>query len=235
MSTITLFLSTSFSGYLTFVFLLFLLLASRRIRRNKRLLLTVGAIIVFAFVSAAAFFASAGGQYSLQEAMVERAASASSNPDDSTLGRMSAAIAGIQMFLDHPLVGVGEGNSGFHYDEYTSVWSPDALPRINSLLPRMLAEHGLVGGGLFLLLLYKIFRPRGGRQMAQSDFRFALKLTVVTCFFNLFTSCFDMERFYVWLITAIFFAVNNTGAAVPEHAIVNREEQPARVRPAMGY
>jgi hypothetical protein len=206
---ITLFMSTSFSGYLAFVFFVWLLFVSKQFWRNKRLVLKTGVIVFIGFAVAATFFSFSGGQYSLQEAMVERAASSSDHPDDSTFGRVTAAVAAMEMFVDHPLVGVGEGNSGFHYDEYTSVWVADALPRVDALLPKILAEHGLIGGGLFLLLLYRVFRPRGNGQPDPSDFRFVLKLAVMTCFFDLFTSCYDMERFHVWLITAIFFAVNN--------------------------
>jgi O-antigen ligase len=73
---------------------------------------------------------------------------------------------GLEIFADHPLLGVGLGNAGFYFPEKMPAfgyWLVEinnmfyrwpALPNIKSLWVRILAETGLVGFGLYLAWLY---------------------------------------------------------------------------------
>jgi O-antigen ligase len=87
--------------------------------------------------------------------------------------------AGLDIFADHPLFGVGLGNAGFYFPEKMPVygwglveinklfntWS--ALPNIKSLWVRIPAETGLLGFGLFLGWLYLLWQStRLGRSSA---------------------------------------------------------------------
>jgi len=204
-----LFLSTSFSVYLTFALFLFLFLLTEQRWKNTRVILNLAAIFL-CFSAAAAMFAYFGGRYSLEQAMLERATSSSGEADPSTLERASTAAAALQTFADHPLIGVGEANSAFYYDQYSSMPISGDTPRVDSLLPRILAEHGLLGAALFLWLLSKIFWPYGREQQIQpSLLRSMLKLAVVVCFFDLFTSFFEIEHFHVWFLAALLFALSS--------------------------
>jgi len=81
--------------------------------------------------------------------------------DPSLRGRTSENVAAWRMFLDHPILGVGIGNYGLNYQDYSREIGLD--PRISSRTPaslymELLAEQGLVGITVFATLLALIFR-----------------------------------------------------------------------------
>lgn len=86
--------------------------------------------------------------------------------------RMAHWQAGWYMFLDHPWLGVGAGNYAQAYpDYYVSSWL-EPLGHAHNYYLNMLAELGVVGGGLLLLLLGVAFSQLGGvlaRTQSQSD------------------------------------------------------------------
>lgn len=208
-----LFLSTSFSVYLTFALFLLLFLFTEKRWKNTRIILNLAAIFL-CFAAAAAMFSYFGGKYSLQEAMLDRATSPSGEADPSTLERVSTATAALQTFADHPLIGVGEANFAFYYDQYSSMPISGDTPRVDSLLPRILAEHGLLGATLFLWLVYRIFWPYGrAEKPRRSLLRSMLALAVLVCFFDLFTSFFEIEHFHVWFLAALLFALSIRGVS----------------------
>ncbi len=113
--------------------------------------------------------------------------------------RMAHWQAGWYMFLDHPWFGVGAGNYAQAYpDYYVSSWI-EPLGHAHNYYLNMLAELGVVGGGLLLLLLGLTYRQLGGalvRSEAQSGTFWRAVLAgvfgglVVFCVHNLFDSLF---------------------------------------------
>ena len=74
-------------------------------------------------------------------------------------GRTSEILAGLYMFGDNPLIGVGIENYPASYQAYSRQLGLD--PRIeerhaHSLYVQILAEHGLMGGVLFLFMMWVV-------------------------------------------------------------------------------
>ena len=113
--------------------------------------------------------------------------------------RMAHWQAGWYMFLDHPWLGVGAGNYAEAYGAYFVGPWPEALGHAHNYYINMLAELGVIGGGLLLLILGVAFRHLGGRLVqseAQSRTFWRALLAgcvgglVVFCVHNLFDSLF---------------------------------------------
>jgi putative inorganic carbon (HCO3(-)) transporter len=107
--------------------------------------------------------------------------------------------AGWYMFLDNPWLGVGAGNYADAYPTYfVGMWR-EALGHAHNYYLNMLAELGIVGGGVLLLLLGLAFRQLGGALVRSEDrgdefWRAVLAGVfgglVVFCVHNLFDSLF---------------------------------------------
>lgn len=69
--------------------------------------------------------------------------------------------AGLQMFLDHPVLGIGPGNSGFFYFSYIPFVNFSKMSNLSPLINVyicLLGENGLLGFVIFMiLLLYPIY------------------------------------------------------------------------------
>jgi O-antigen ligase len=113
--------------------------------------------------------------------------------------RMAHWQAGWYMFLAHPWLGVGAGNYAQAYpDYYVGSWI-EPLGHAHDYYINMLAELGVVGGGLLLLLLFLAFRELGGalvrsEEQAGTFWRAVLAGSfgglIVFCVHNLFDSLF---------------------------------------------
>jgi putative inorganic carbon (HCO3(-)) transporter len=113
--------------------------------------------------------------------------------------RMAHWQAGWYMFLAHPWLGVGAGNYGQAYPDFSVGQWIDALGHAHNYYINMLAELGLVGGGTLLLLLGLAFRQLGGALVdsegrRQNFWRAVLAGVfgglVVFCVHNMFDSLF---------------------------------------------
>jgi putative inorganic carbon (hco3(-)) transporter len=113
--------------------------------------------------------------------------------------RMAHWQAGWYMFQDHPWLGVGAGNYAQAYPEYYVGSWIEPLGHAHDYYINMLAELGVVGGGLLLLLLGIAFRQLGGvlvRSEGLSDTFWRAVLAgafgglIVFCVHNLFDSLF---------------------------------------------
>jgi putative inorganic carbon (hco3(-)) transporter len=103
------------------------------------------------------------------------------------------------MFVDHPWLGVGAGNYAAAYPQYyVGMWR-EALGHAHNYYLNMLAELGIVGGGLLLLLVGLAFRQLGGALVSSgtqldSFWRSVLAGVfgglVVFCVHNMFDSLF---------------------------------------------
>ena len=82
--------------------------------------------------------------------------------DFSTAERLAHWIAGINMFLDHPLTGVGIGNYGTAYGPYHVAIFVNSLDHAHNYYINISAETGIIGLTTFVLLLVAMF-VAGGR------------------------------------------------------------------------
>jgi O-antigen ligase len=113
--------------------------------------------------------------------------------------RMAHWQAGWYMFVDHPWLGVGAGNYAEAYATYFVGSWREALGHAHNYYLNILAELGIVGGGLLLALLALTFRQLG-RALVDSEARRTefwravvagvLGGLVVFCVHNLFDSLF---------------------------------------------
>lgn len=81
--------------------------------------------------------------------------------DASMRGRLSENLAAIQMFLDHPLTGVGMDNYPVRYQDYSQelMLDPRSTERAtHNLYLETAAETGIVGLLAFCLVLWVLFR-----------------------------------------------------------------------------
>jgi O-antigen ligase len=113
--------------------------------------------------------------------------------------RMAHWQAGWYMFLDHPWLGVGACNYGDAYPAYYVGPWPEALGHAHNYYVNMLAELGIIGGLVLLLMLGLFFRHLGGALRGSMDqtgsFWRALLAgclggLVVFCVHNMFDSLF---------------------------------------------
>jgi O-antigen ligase len=113
--------------------------------------------------------------------------------------RMAHWQAGWYMFLDHPWLGVGAGNYAQAYPSYyVSTWI-EPLGHAHNYYLNMLAELGIVGGGLLVLVLCLAYRAIAGplvrfESVGGTFWRAVLAGVfgglVVFCVHNLFDSLF---------------------------------------------
>jgi O-antigen ligase len=113
--------------------------------------------------------------------------------------RMAHWQAGWYMFLDHPWFGVAAGNYVQAYPEYfVGTWH-EPLGHAHNYYLNILAELGVVGGSLLLLLLALVFRQLGGalvrsEMLADAFWRAVLAGVfgglIVFCVHNMFDSLF---------------------------------------------
>lgn len=147
-------------------------------------------------------------------------------------GRSSAQQAGLLMFLDNPLFGVGVGNFGYHYQKYSrglgidgSRW--DQAP--HNLYLEIVTEKGLLGLTVFGLLMWMVYR---GIKQARSDFIEAGESDyagLITAFWigimgYMIAAIFlqlSYPRFF-WVLIGIGFAIPNVARRLVEQ---RREER----------
>ena len=119
-------------------------------RRHRRLLLALPVLVAVAL--------AVPGVGSRLATLTDLGASASARPDPSLEGRRSAQQAGLQMFRDHPLLGVGPGR----FEEVT----PAYQRRVQTSAPGVFAPHDLylqlaAEGGLVLLAAWLMLLATG--------------------------------------------------------------------------
>ena len=81
--------------------------------------------------------------------------------DFSTAERLAHWIAGINMFIDHPITGVGIGAYGNAYAPYHITIFVNSLGHAHNYYINIAAETGLIGLTAFLLFLITIFVTSG--------------------------------------------------------------------------
>ncbi|RME99822.1 MAG: O-antigen ligase domain-containing protein, partial [Chloroflexi bacterium] len=155
-------------------------------------------------------------------------------------GRLSENIAGWQMFLDHPIVGVGPLNYKYHYQSYARQLGLEHRREARSahnLYLELASERGIVGLIWFGLLQLVVFK---GLRQAQLNFKRAnmpsyeglVVAFAVALISFLVTSIFRHMAYprYVWLIYGIALAI----PYVSRQVFTNSESKGTELEPQAG-
>jgi putative inorganic carbon (hco3(-)) transporter len=155
--------------------------------------------------------------------------------DSALRGRASENLAAIEMFADHPLLGVGVANYPVHYQEYSQGIGLDTRTTErtpHSLYLEALAETGVIGAavlfGVLWLALSGAWRARralsgADRLMAEGVFLAISGYLVAGLFLH------AAYPRYLWIVVGLGFAAGRL-AAVPAGASTSQARQ-ARRRP----
>ncbi len=136
--------------------------------------------------------------------------------DPSLRGRLSENIAALEMFRDHPIVGVGPKNFELLYPRYAQRTGLDQRPEpraAHSLYLESLAETGIVGSVPFALLLWVSLRRALRARRAAVDGRAGL--LAEGCFVGLVTFLVAALTLhlayprYLWTFVALAFVAGN--------------------------
>jgi hypothetical protein len=124
------------------------------------------AVLTFAVAAVASLLAVATTGYATEIVYAKLGASDSI----SKIERLDQALAGLRMFLDHPLGGVGLSQYAYHYPVYqiTGAFNDGEHLKIiaNNVYVELLAETGIVGALLFVAFLVGIARRARARGLA---------------------------------------------------------------------
>jgi O-antigen ligase len=130
------------------------LIVYRKLRPLEILLIALLVVGIYAYLP---------NQYIARLDTITQIASGQTNviQDVSLRGRLSELLVAWQMFVEHPIIGVGVGNYPALYQSYSRQIGLD--PRTENREPHNLflevaAETGMIGLGVFLLVLYFSFR-----------------------------------------------------------------------------
>jgi O-antigen ligase len=132
--------------------------------------------------------------------------------DSSTQGRITEMVAGMLIFADHPLIGVGPAMYPEHYVTYARVAGGRVRPNTreaHSLPLHVAAEHGMIGltlfGAIFLVTMRALLRARRKLRESQPELsRLASGVFLAVVAFAL-TSVFLHASFirYQWFLLAV--------------------------------
>jgi O-antigen ligase len=117
---------------------------------------TLGAVVLLA---ALALLLQTGY---LQAVVIDKLAT---DDPGSKVKRVALILAGTQMFLDHPVLGVGISQFGYYYNAYQPLGRIGVAQTVklipNNIYVELLAELGIMGLTLFGLFLWSVYRRLG--------------------------------------------------------------------------
>ena len=140
--------------------------------------------------------------------------------DESVQGRASENLVALNIFFDHPILGVGVGNYNIYYQEYSRKLGLD--PRLqdrsaHNLYLEVAAERGLLGllvfGSIIVLTLRKVFQSETIFKRLGNNVMADLAIAVgVSLIIYLISSIFlhDAYARYFWLFIAISWSVGQS-------------------------
>ncbi len=146
------------------------------------------------------------------------------NSDSATQGRITEMVAGLLIFADHPLIGVGPEMYRRHYPEYARVAGGRVRPNTreaHSLPVHIAAEHGAFGlalfGAIFLVTLRDLWRARRRLSQLRPDHARLVTGVMLAIVTFLTTSVFLHASFirYQWFLLAVAAATSRVMLAEP--------------------
>ena len=136
-------------------------------------------------------------------------------------GRTSEMIIAVQMFMDHPLIGVGFDNYPVLYQDYSKYLGIDTRTEqreAHSLYLEVGAETGLLGylglGGILVTTILAMNKASKMLQQAgRSDLNSWVKGLRLGVYGYMFTSIFLHQGFprYLWMLLALSSAAEAVG------------------------
>ena len=141
--------------------------------------------------------------------------------DTATVGRLTEMWAGLQVFMEHPIVGVGGGMFRFHFEDYAGdlgVQVHTGPREAHNLYLGIAAEHGLLGLLFFLAIVIGVFKLMVHTRNLQleaapeiSSIATAFMLSIVVYLTVGIFADFAYER-YFWLMMALACATYHISA-----------------------
>lgn len=132
--------------------------------------------------------------------------------DSSTQGRITEMVAGVLIFADHPLIGVGPDMYPRHYVDYARVAGGRVRPNTreaHSLPLHVAAEHGMIGlalfSGIFFVTMRDLWSARRRLRESRPDLSRLASAVFLGLVAFLFTSVFLHASFirYQWFLLAV--------------------------------
>lgn len=154
--------------------------AHRSVAISRRVLYGAAAVVLIAAVGAA--LVSTGY---LQNVVLGKL---SGQDVGSRLERLNQALTGLQIFLAHPIAGVGLSQYGYYYDRYQFVSvslpiDPVLAKHIaNNVYIELLAELGVIGLLLFVAFLIQIWRQTRAPRLRPLRYGFVSMLLALNAF-----------------------------------------------------
>lgn len=142
----------------------------------------------------------------------------SNSIDDATSGRVALTGGGIGVFADHPVFGVGSGGFARAYRRAEHSGRDKAVDASHTIPITIAAEQGLVGLGMYLVLIVLILR-RLLRDAERSVVRAAIAAMVIAVIVHTMGYAAFLEDPVLWVLLAVGGAL---AAREPEPAASRR-------------
>ena len=132
---------------------------------------------------------------------------------ESGSARLYFIIAGLEMWLDHPILGVGWRAFPLLFDAYKPVGFPMWVPTKEShtLAANMLAELGLVGFTASAWIVWRVFARGMGAVRQTTDSYLRAVLVALLCVYLAIqvslSATADFSNNFLWFFTGMIFAV----------------------------
>jgi O-antigen ligase len=158
------------------------------------------------------------------DAVTDSAGPGLGDADSSTQGRITEMVAGVLIFADHPLLGVGPEMYRRHYPEYARVAGGRVRPNTreaHSLPIHIGAEHGALGlglfGAIFLVTLRQLWKARQRLIRLRSEQALLVTGVLLALVTFLTTSVFLHASFirYQWFLLALAAATARVMQGAP--------------------
>lgn len=198
-------------AFLAMIVVLALIALERRVKPSVLILIVLATLLLRQFLPA-------GFSERLETLSIFTNEEANVQSEVSFRGRSSEMLAGLEMFTDHPILGVGAGNYPVHYQSYASRLGLEHRTedrQAHSLYIETATETGLLGllafGGLFVSLIVGLARARQKLKILPdaahwSTWITSLQLALVAYLTSSFFLHGDYLR-YLWLLVALGVAL----------------------------
>ena len=191
--------------------------------RHVRIVLVIG--ILGAAITTGVLLGPAGFRDRLG-ALTTSAVSGPSAVDDTAIrGRASEAIAAVQMWLEHPIVGVGPDQFQLHYQEYSPGIGLDPRPaprQAHNLYLETLAEVGILGALAFFPILWMaLVRPLRASRRLNGESRLLSEATFVAVMAFLAGSLALHLAYarYLWIVLGLALAAGRMPTKVGARSV----------------
>lgn len=153
---------------------------------------------------------------------IERLFSTGDITDLSILERSTSLVTAFNIFISHPIFGVGLGNFGLYFYEHMPLWGymeTDGLPAANNLILAIAAETGAVGLISFTYLIWVIIKEglaaikRNKEDNLFYSISVGIFMSFVAVLLHLVIGLATLSFSYLWFLIAGIALLNQRGEA----------------------